>query len=197
MARKSRIPRRKIQIRGFLRQFAENEVDTIDRFRAHVLDAATEQRHSIQQNADELPAEVQEFLADDLYELDAISDLADQLAIVALYRVVESNTSRILAHKFGTAASRKASYIRALRDFLKQQGINVELIPHYRATNELRLLNNAIKHAGQVTDELAKEYPRWRQGEKLAGLGATYERLKGHVPSYIFRFAERVKLRFN
>src|SRR5258708_38385780 len=82
---------------------------------------------SIERRADDLPAEVQEFLADDLHELDAISDLADQLAIVALYRAVEINTGRIMAHKFGPAALRNASSIRALRTFLmQQQGINIE-----------------------------------------------------------------------
>jgi hypothetical protein len=77
-----------------------------------------------------------------------------------------------------------------------QQGVDIERIPHYRAANELRLLNNAIKHAGHVTAELANEYPRWRQRQQLADLGAAYERLKGCVPSYIFRFAECLKLRF-
>jgi len=43
---------------------------------------------------------------------------------------------------------------------MQQQGINIESIPHYRAVNELRLLNNAIKHAGRATPELANEYPR-------------------------------------
>jgi hypothetical protein len=198
MARKRRISRRKIRIRAFLRRFAEHEVDTIDRFRAHVRDAAAAQRRSIERRADGLPAEVQEFLADELNELDVILDLADQLAIVALYRVVEINTGRILAHKFGTAVRRNASNIRTLRTFLmRQQGINIARIPHYRAMNELRLLNNAIKHAGRVTAELSNEYPRWRQGQELAQLGAAYERLKGRVPSYIFRFAERVQLRYH
>jgi len=196
MARKRRIGRPKVAARAFLRHFAENEVDTIDRFRAHVRAAAAAQRRSIEWRADDLPTEAQEFLADDLHELDAISDLADQLAIVALYRAVEINTGRMIAHKFGTAARRNASSIKALRTLLQQQGINIERIPHYRAINELRLLNNAIKHAGHVTAELANEYPRWKQGQELGGLGATYERLKGRVPSYIFRFAERLKLRF-
>jgi hypothetical protein len=139
---------------------------------------------------------VQEFLADDLHELDAISDLADQLAMVALYRVVEINTGRILAHKFGAGARRNAPYFGRLRTFLMQQGVDIERIPHYRAANELRLLNSAIKHAGHVTAELANEYPRWRQGQQLADLGAACERLKVRVPSYIFRFAECLKLQF-
>jgi hypothetical protein len=171
-------------------------VEELDRFRAHVRDAAAAQRRSIERRAAGLPDEVQEFLADDLHELDGISDLADQLAIVALYRVVEINTGRILAHRFGAAARGNASYVGRLRKLLKQHGVDIERIPHYRAVNELRLLNNAIKHAGHVTAELASEYARWKQDQELTGLGAAYERLKGRVPSYIFRLAERLKLRF-
>jgi hypothetical protein len=197
MARKRRISRPKIRVRSFLRRLAEMEAEAIDHFRAHVRDAAAVQRRSIKRRAEDLPAEVQEFLADDLHELDAISDLADQLAIVALYRVVEINTGRILAHQFGPAARRNASPIERLRRFLtQQQGIDIMRIPHYRAVNELRLLNNAIKHAAHVTAQLANEYPRWNEGQDLAGLGTAYERLKGRVPSYVFRLAERAKLRF-
>jgi len=61
----------------------------------------------------------------------------------------------------------------------------IDITPHYRAVNELRLLNNAVKHAGRVTAELAREYPRWKQGRKLTGVGAAYERLRRPVPSYI------------
>jgi hypothetical protein len=171
------------------------EVEALDRFRAHVRDAAIAERRLIERRA-RLPEEVQEFLADDLHELDAICALSDQLSIVALYRAVEINTGRILGHQYGAAAIRNAASIRRLRAFLKRQGINLSRIPHFRAVNELRLLNNAIKHAGDVTLELANECPRWKQGEELTGLGAAYERLKGHVPSYIFRLAERLKPRF-
>jgi hypothetical protein len=184
MARKGRIS--KIRVLTYLRWFAESEVEAIDRFRAHVHDAAAAERRSIERRANNLPSEIQEFLADDLHELDAISDLADQLSIVALYSVVEINTGQVLAQRFGPAARKNASYIKRLHKFLmQQQRIDIKRIPHYRAVNELRLLNNAVKHAGRVTAELAREYPRWKQGRKLTGVGAAYERLRRPVPSYI------------
>src|SRR5215831_16091031 len=177
MARKGRIS--KIRVLTYLRGFAESEVEAIDRFRAHVHDAAAAERRSIERRANNLPSEIQEFLADDLHELDAISDLADQLSIVVLYSVVEINTGQVLAQRFGPAARKNASYIKRLHKFLmQQQRIDIERIPHYRAVNELRLLNNAVKHAGRVTAELAREYPRWKQGRKLTGVGRLAERLK-------------------
>ncbi len=197
MARKRKIASRKTYIRAFFRQAAENEVDTIDRFRAHVGYAAATERQSIRQRADDLPVDVQEMLADDLYELDLITNLADHLAVVAPYRVVEINTQRMLNQKFGTTAARgKAFQWRTLRNFLSGDGIEIDKIPHYHAINELRLLNNAVKHAGRVSSELARDYPRWKVGNELTDLGAAYERFKGHVPPYILRLAERLKLRF-
>ena len=161
--------------------------------------AAASERHAIERRGEDLPEEVQEFLADDLYLLESISNLADELSIVALYRVVEINTRRILAHKFGPKAARKASYIRQLQELLKQNGILLERIPHYRAMNELRLLNNAVKHAGYGSPELAEQYSRWRRfkHKELVGLDDAYERLKTRVPSYILRLAERLRLRYS
>ena len=141
MARKDRISKNRVLT--YLRWFAESEAEAIDRFRAHVHDAAATERRSIERRANNLPSEIQEFLADDLHELDAISDLADQLSIVALYSVVEINTGRVLAHRFGPAARKNASYIKRLRKFLMQQErIDIKRVPHYRAVNELRLLND-------------------------------------------------------
>jgi hypothetical protein len=184
--------------RALFRQVATYEVETIDRFRAHVQDAAATQRQSIHRRAEKLPAEAQELLAEDLNELDVISDLADELAIVALYRAVETYRGKIVVRRFPKVPDQTTSNIRKLGQFLRQQGIDLDRVPYHRAVDELRLLNNAIKHdAGYVSAELARKYPRWKRGKrgaKLAGLGAAYERLKGDVPSYIFRFAERVKL---
>jgi hypothetical protein len=94
------------------------------------------------------------------------------------------NTGEALAQRFEPAARKNASYIERLHKFLMQQQ-RIDITPHYRAVNELRLLNNAVKHAGRVTAELAREYPRWKQGRKLTGVGAAYERLRRPVPSYI------------
>jgi hypothetical protein len=76
------------------------------------------------------------------------------------------------------------------RKYLKGHKIDLERIPHYRAVNELRLLNNTIKHGDDT--KLVKCYPHWKKGQRKrkrlkrwAGLDAAYKRLKKHVPAYI------------
>lgn len=197
MAKRSGIPVRTTRIRRYFRRFAEYAVEEIDQFREHVDQGRVSEQRAIAKLAEDLPEEQKDYLADDLYQLDKISDLTDQLSIIALYRVVELMTGRMLAHEFGSAARRKASDVRQLRHYLRQhKSFDLETLPHYRAINELRLLNNAIKHSGRVTDKLANEFPRWKNGDKLSGLDAAYDRLSPKVPKYIFRLAERMKLRF-
>lgn len=196
MARKSKIQTNKTRIRHHIRRIAEYAAEDIDRFREHVDQGRAARCRSLKKRAQDLPPDAQEFLADEIYQLDSVSHLADQLSIIALYRVVELTTSRMLAHEFGKATEKKASDIAKVRDLLKnQKGVDLASVPHYRTIDELRLLNNAIKHSGRVTKELAK-YPRWKEGDHLTGLAEAYERLRPKVPPYIFRLAERMKLRY-
>lgn len=194
-ARKFRISKTP-QIRSYFRRLADGECDDIDRFRQHVQDGATARKRSLERRARSLPPEIQEMLAEDLWELDRISELADQLSIVGLYRVAEINTARMLGHGFGKAAMKNASSLDNLTKFLKQNHVTLASVPHFRAIDELRLLNNAVKHDGRVTGRLSQKYRSWKEGGKLEGLGKAYERLRPKVPAYIFRLAQRLKLRY-
>ena len=93
----------------------------------------------------------------------------------------------MLALEFGKAAAKEASTISKLEKLLKdRKGVDLARVPHYRAIKELRRLNNEIKH----TDR------RWRAGEQLNMLDKAYIKLRPKVPAYIFRLAERMKLRY-
>ncbi len=139
------------------------------------------QRATRLKSAQKLVTALEGFFTDELRELDTISQLADELSVVALYRVVELNTARILVYEFGPMVKKKASRVDGVKDLLlKNIGLKLETVPHYRAVNELRLLNNAIKHEGKVTRNLSKGY----------------KRLRPKVPTYILRLAERMKLKY-
>lgn len=186
-----------LRVQGFFERLAKYQCGDIDRFREQVEEQRARKIETAHKLAAELPAEIEGFLSDELREIDTISGLADELSIVALYRVVELNTARIVVYEFGPAAKQKASRIDGVKDLLmKNMGLKLETVPHYRAINELRLLNNAIKHEGVVSDDLAKAFPRWKRGSALSGLDKAYKRLGPRVPIYILRLSERMKLKY-
>ncbi|MDZ7736904.1 MAG: hypothetical protein U5P41_13010 [Gammaproteobacteria bacterium] len=79
-------------------------------------------------------------------ELATISELADEF-IIAAYRAIETLTGQMLVHEFGPAAQSWAwNFDRLKRELQNRKGVDLEKVPHYRAMNELRLLNNSIKH---------------------------------------------------
>ena len=105
------------RIRSYFCRLADGECDDIDRFRQHVQDGSAARKRALEKRAQNLPTEIQEFLAEDLWELDRISYLSDQLSIEGLYRVAEINTARMLGHRFGKAAMRNASRLDHLETF--------------------------------------------------------------------------------
>jgi hypothetical protein len=88
VAKKRPVWTKKTRVRGVVKRFAEIEIDTIDRFRAHIAEGAASRRIAIERSA-RLSKQAQEVLADDLAELDVISTLGDEFAIIALHHVVE------------------------------------------------------------------------------------------------------------
>jgi predicted house-cleaning noncanonical NTP pyrophosphatase (MazG superfamily) len=194
MPRRSRINPRKTGVRSYFRRLAAYGVEEIDLFRELVKQAQRSERRKLL--ARNLSDEATEFVADEIAQIDSLGELADQLSIVALHRVVELNIGRMLAHRFGKKANRKAGNIDKLQEFLKRElSLDVTKVPHYRSANELRLLNNAVKHSGEVTHKLAEKYPRWEEGQPLSKLGDAYDRLSPKVPKYVLRLAEGMKLR--
>jgi len=68
---------------------------------------------------------------------------------------------------------------------LKRRGIKIRDLPHFSAFDELRCINNDIKHGGVVGKELAK-YPGWRLGDNLSNIDTAYERIAPDCRSFIF-----------
>jgi len=156
---------------------AEYGVDDIDKFRQLVSEAsANRKRRTDEQIADD------DFFAGAASELASISRLTDELSIVALYRVVEVVTAKMIVHELGSAVQANKMYrINEVKIALKtHKNLELKNVPYYNAIDKLRLLNNEIKH----TD-----------GKALPRLDQQYDRLRRKVPKYIFRLAERMRFR--
>lgn len=119
----------------------------------------------------------------------AAKALGDELSIIALYKKVESHTGRVVKKKVPTAATANLSYFKQLCSALL---FDIKTIDGFAGFNELRLLNNSIKHEGKVSTELAKEFPQWTQGAELSELDKAFQRLLPEVKKYVADLAERL-----
>ena len=128
-----------------------------------------------------------------------ISFLGDELSILALYKKVEIQTLRIIKSQipllFKEGKNKKTPYYDILKNKVKTQrpSFAVENIRSYDAFNELRLLNNSIKHDGLVSDDLSQSYPEWgKAGAEIKGFGDAYIRLLPEIKIFVSDLVETV-----
>jgi hypothetical protein len=124
-----------------------------------------------------------EWIADDAIFTNDVSYLSDELSIIALYKLFEKKHKELIAYHRKEESAHKYSYWKNALDVLPEAA---KSLSNFTAINELRLLNNSIKHEGVVSDDLSKEFPSYGQvGSELSELNKVFERLKPRVKSYI------------
>lgn len=171
------------------------ETEELDEFRSLVTASLNRQQKSIQQDEASLVG----VEPNDDFDLDGyrmhledrwvfsqeVQHLANELAIVALYKQVELHTKRVAKKNFPNLDAKKLSNIDDQRKLLP---FDSSSLVGYAAFDELRLLNNSVKHEGKVSPSLARSFSLWVKGDPLQSLGVTYQRLHPLVVQYVQAF---------
>lgn len=129
------------------------------------------------------------YLEDEASFLDEIVSLGDELAIIALYKKIELTRKRIIKISFPSLNERQLSYF----DYIKSNmPFDITQIDGAIRVDELRLINNSIKHQGKVSSELS-QYQPWVEGDVLKDLGDAYIRLAPETEKYIASLVDSIK----
>ncbi len=75
-----------------------------------------------------------------------------------------------------------------------KKGCDIKTLAGYSEFDELRLINNCIKHNG-VVDKKLSGYSNWNEGDKLSKLYFSYNRLKNGVNDFILAVRDQVLIR--
>ena len=128
---------------------------------------------------------------DDQYSLiNEVNKLSNELLIIALYRLVELHTKDVIKWHFTSIDTSGFYNVKIMEKILLSKGIKLNSIKSYAEFDELRALNNAIKHNGVASDEL-KIYG-WVVGESLDNLSEVFERLVPKINEYIDELACKI-----
>ena len=109
--------------------------------------------------------------------------LGCELIIIGLYKQCELYLKSAVELRFPNESKSKKKILANLNSSLDE----------YHAINELRLVNNCIKHQGKVSKSLSAEYSFWVFGELLGDLSVIYNRLKNKVVRYIISHEQYLK----
>jgi hypothetical protein len=168
------------------RELARLEVDIVGRLLLNLNNAFADEVLRLGELISGADKEYADLLGDDFASEKEVAELGEQLAIVATYRVVELLSKRVLSFKYGAKKAAELYRFERLTDVLKADfGVDITTLNGFSDVNEIRLINNAVKHDGLVSHSLANAYPAWKQGTELKDLRKSFERLSGSVPTYV------------
>src|SRR3989304_7780844 len=107
--------------------------------------------------------------------------------------VIELYRKRAILFASGTQAATMVFRHKEFQKQLKSLGIDETQTRCARSVDELRCLNNSIKHSQRVNEELAK-FPRWKnkKGDNLGNLESHYRRLRPVAERYLKDFSGRL-----
>ncbi|MCF8210071.1 MAG: hypothetical protein K9K38_11810 [Rhodoferax sp.] len=132
---------------------------------------------------------------DAIEAVESVATLHTELAIIALWRCVELCRKRVVEHTLGVDEARKAFRQKDFQKMIEQIGIDETSLVASRSINELRCINNAIKHDGYVSRELAR-FRNWAELEdqELGNLGHLYSEFRVDAESYITDLVSKAHL---
>ena len=134
---------------------------------------------------------------DEVAKLEGFAWLSSEFAIIGLWRCVELYRKAAIKHALGPSAVQDVFVHRKFQEKLRSQGIEESQICCAEHVDELRCLNNAIKHERRVSDELAK-FPKWKakEDDELSDLEHHYSRWRPLAEQYLEDLAKRLKAKF-
>jgi len=175
------------------------DLEEIEEFQLHLNHAVDKKMEGLQtrlDNASESDVEdperlpcYKEHLTDVIISTYSAKLLGYELSIIALYKKIEIKIKQIVESKIAGVNPKKLSDYKYMSGKLP---FKVEEVQGYKSFDELRLINNCIKHGGVVSNVLAKDYSHWEETEELSGLNEAYERLLPEVKLYVNDFVEKV-----
>lgn len=174
------------------------DIEDIDEFKIHLngavdrkLKALDEKYKNLSEDDVEDPMDLEGYknhLEDIMISTYSTKTLGYELSIIALYKKVELKISKLASRFIENANKKKFSYYKTL---IKAFPF-MENLSGFKSYQELRLLNNAIKHESIVSSELAENFSTWTLGEELKDLDKAYDRLLPGVLEFVSNFAEEL-----
>ncbi len=123
------------------------------------------------------------FQEDEVNFLEEVQDLADSLSISALYSKLEITVKHMCEIAILGVNRRNLFRFDKLADSLRGAGIDITTLVGYDRVDELRCLNNAIKHAGLAGPELTQY--GWTVGDPINGITASYPQLQKACTDFV------------
>lgn len=112
----------------------------------------------------EIQAEISEYSVDNYY-IDEELYVLYELKIIYLYKFLEINLKKVLAISFNIDKSTRMYQWDHFGRLLQEREIDIKSITNYREVNELRQVNNSLKHSDAIEENLIRKITEFRESD--------------------------------
>jgi hypothetical protein len=132
-------------------------------------------------------------LGDDLFIAELTTGLAGEMMIIALYKSIEIAIKRMaeLSGLFTPNELKSFAYAKERAAHFLKKVCDLQTVRNFAEYDELRCINNCVKHSGEVNDELAR-YPTFQKGQQLSDLRDHYHRLRDPVDGFLTALRDQI-----
>lgn len=110
----------------------------------------------------------------------SIASIGEELAIIGLYKTIEITIKKCtkFSELFSKEEINEMYNFKTMKKLFKDREIFLTKIENYKEFNELRALNNCLKHSGKVSKELHKINPSfWKVNAQIENSVSHFNRL--------------------
>lgn len=129
----------------------------------------------------------------DEYSIEEYNSYLCEIYIIALYKKTEINLKSI-AVLIWSADKEKLFLFNQLKSVYKKNGIDLESIRSFNKLDELRLINNCIKHSGFIDEKLHQNNSKWKEKKKIKISEKEIQRLEKHLSIFYKDLIKRIHL---
>jgi hypothetical protein len=167
----------------------ELETSNPDRYN-EIDEIANQTGHSLQ-------IQMRESIESALYVEDELLALLE-MKIIYAFKHLEINTKKLLFHSYNELPNANPKWHEMI-NFLKKRKISVKDISGYTEVNELRLVNNSLKHSYQSVDKSISEIEEFKNGsiQNFESLDNFYNRIMDYPSLFFCDLMEKVEKEIN
>ena len=148
-------------VAGAIAELSRFEIGNLERIRDTMLSSIATERTLIRRLTEGADDETLEDLGSDYHFLEEAEDLVGKLLLIGLYRVVETLTKQVLRHRFPENKVKKCYKVDQLKKvFADELGADLTKVARFKEIDEIRELNNKVKHGGKLPEHALKSYER-------------------------------------
>jgi len=149
------------------------------------------------QTGHSLQIQKREHIESALYVEDELIALLE-MKIIYAFKHLEINTKKLIFHFYNELPNANPKWHEMI-DFLKKRNISVKELNDYKEVNELRLVNNSLKHSTQSSDKSIMEIAEFKNSsiQQFESLDRFYERIIDSPSLFFCDLLEKVEKEVN